>query len=170
MRIVCYDTEFIEDGTTIDLVSIGAVDNCGNEFYRVSTEFNPEKANMFVQENVFPQLPPPGDGRYKPRRWIACNWLDFMTLTDEPVELWAYYGAYDHVALAQLYGTMIRMPRIIPMYTHELMQLWEDAGQPTMPVHGSDHHDALADARWGMNLYEACREVISRDTCMTASP
>src|SRR3954452_23658432 len=39
VRRYFYDTEFIEDGTTIDLVSIGVVDETGREFYAVSTEF-----------------------------------------------------------------------------------------------------------------------------------
>ena len=39
-----YDCEFIEDGTTIDLVSIGVVGEDGREFYAVSTEFDPERA------------------------------------------------------------------------------------------------------------------------------
>ena len=37
-----YDCEFIEDGTTIELVSIGVVDEDGREFYAVSTEFDPD--------------------------------------------------------------------------------------------------------------------------------
>ena len=36
-----YDCEFIEDGSTIELVSIGFVDEDGREFYAVSTEFDP---------------------------------------------------------------------------------------------------------------------------------
>ena len=35
-----YDCEFIEDGRTVDLVSIGVVDEHGREFYAVSTEFD----------------------------------------------------------------------------------------------------------------------------------
>ena len=40
-----YDTEFIEDGTTIDLVSIGVVDETGREFYAVSTQFDPRQGD-----------------------------------------------------------------------------------------------------------------------------
>ena len=39
-----YDCEFIEDGTTIDLVSIGVVGEDGREFYAVSTEFDAGRA------------------------------------------------------------------------------------------------------------------------------
>ena len=37
-----YDCEFIEDGRTIELVSIGVVAQDGREFYAVSTEFDPD--------------------------------------------------------------------------------------------------------------------------------
>ena len=47
-----YDTEFIENGKTIELVSIGIVGEDGSEFYAVSTDFNPAHANAWVRENV----------------------------------------------------------------------------------------------------------------------
>ena len=47
-----YDCEFIEDGTTIELVSIGVVAEDGREFYAVSTEFDPGKAGPWVRANV----------------------------------------------------------------------------------------------------------------------
>ena len=58
-----YDCEFIEDGRTIDLVSIGVVDEEGREFYAVSTEFDPERAGQWVRQNVLPKLPPPARDR-----------------------------------------------------------------------------------------------------------
>ena len=48
----------------------------------------------------------------------------------EPIELWAWIAAYDHVVLAQLWGDMRALPRPIPRFTHELRQRWEDAGPP----------------------------------------
>ena len=36
-----YDTEFIDNGRHIDLISIGIVAADGREFYSVSTEFDP---------------------------------------------------------------------------------------------------------------------------------
>jgi len=38
-----YDTEFIEDGSTIDLISIGIVAEDGREYYAISTEFSAKK-------------------------------------------------------------------------------------------------------------------------------
>lgn len=39
-----YDTEFIEDGHTIDLISIGVVAEDGRSYYAISKAFNPKKA------------------------------------------------------------------------------------------------------------------------------
>ena len=61
VRRFFYDTEFIEDGTTIDLVSIGVVDETGREFYAVSTEFDERRAIPWVRRHVLDQLPPPAD-------------------------------------------------------------------------------------------------------------
>ena len=51
-----YDTEFIEDGQTIDLISIGIVCEDGRELYLQSVEFEPKKANQWVQEHVLSSL------------------------------------------------------------------------------------------------------------------
>src|SRR5205814_3251290 len=47
-----YDCEFIEDGRTVDLVSIGVVDEHGREFYAVSTEFDDTRAVPWVRRNA----------------------------------------------------------------------------------------------------------------------
>lgn len=52
------DCKFIEDGKTIDLISIGIVAEDGREYYAISNEFYPEKANEWVVENVLKNLPP----------------------------------------------------------------------------------------------------------------
>lgn len=51
-----YDTEFIEDGKTIDLVSIGIVAEDGRELYLQSVEFDYHKASKWVKENVLAHL------------------------------------------------------------------------------------------------------------------
>jgi hypothetical protein len=50
------DSEFVDDGKTIDLISIGLVAEDGRELYLQSCEFDPEKASPWVQENVFTTL------------------------------------------------------------------------------------------------------------------
>ncbi len=63
------------------------------------------------------------------------------------LELWAWYAAYDHVALAQLWGPMPALPREIPRFTKDLRQLWDDRGRPPLPDSVEQRHDALVDAR-----------------------
>ncbi|HEY2299327.1 MAG TPA: polyadenylate-specific 3'-exoribonuclease AS [Jatrophihabitans sp.] len=147
MRRYFYDCEFIEDGSTIDLVSIGMVDEAGREFYAVSTEFDPSRAIDWVRTNVLDKLPSPGDPAWRSRAQIRDGLLAFLTETGEAIELWAWMAAYDHIALVQLWGDMRALPRAIPRFTHELRQKWEDAGNPPLPVAPPNQHDALADAR-----------------------
>lgn len=142
-----YDCEFIEDGRTVDLVSIGVVGEDGREYYAVSTDFDAALAGPWVRANVLPKLPPPGDPAWRSRAAIRDSLLAFLISPGDRVELWAWFAAYDHVALAQLWGTMPTLPRALPRFTRELRQRWEDAGKPTLPPAPADAHDALADAR-----------------------
>jgi len=142
-----YDCEFIEDGRTIELVSIGMVDESGREFYAVSTEFDPTRAIPWVQRNVLAKLPAPADPAWRSLEQIRIDLLAYLTEPGEDIELWAWMAAYDHVALCQLWGDMRSLPRAIPRFTHELRQRWEDAGSPPLPPAPPDQHDALADAR-----------------------
>ncbi|TVT34380.1 polyadenylate-specific 3'-exoribonuclease AS, partial [Amycolatopsis rhizosphaerae] len=121
-----YDTEFIEDGVTIDLVSIGVVDERGREFYAVSTDFDPAKAGPWVRENVLDKLPSPADKAWRSRSQIRADLLEFFGKPSGGIELWAWYAAYDHVALAQLWGAMPDLPRQLPRFTRDLRQRWED--------------------------------------------
>ena len=144
-----YDTEFIDDGRTIELISIGVAAEDGREYYAVSTEFDPERAGQLgARATCCPSCR---------RRRRSCGGRagrsasdleDFFGVDgDEPIELWAWVGAYDHVVLCQLWGPMTDLPPAIPRFTRELRQLWEDRGCPRMPPRPRDAHDALVDAR-----------------------
>jgi len=150
-----FDCEFIEDGVTVDLVSIGVVDETGREFYAVSTEFDPAKAIPWVRRNVLDKLPSPGHPVWRSRAAIRTDLIAFLTEPGEEIELWAWYSAYDHVALCQLWGAMPDLPRPIPRFTHELRQRWEDAGRPVLPAAPRDQHNALADARHNLARWRA---------------
>ncbi len=116
-----YDTEFDEDGRTIELISFAMVAEDGREFYEVSNEFDPARCNAFVQTNVLPRLP--AKDLWISRQQLRSQLLEFIGDDRDP-ELWAYYAAYDHVALAQLWGPMIDLPKPLPMWTNDLMQEW----------------------------------------------
>lgn len=146
-----FDTEFAEDGRTIDLISIGVVAEDGREFYAISTEFDAEVCNDWVKDNVLPLLPPRMDGRWMSRAQIRTALLAFVGV-DKP-EWWAYYADYDWVALCQLFGTMMDLPDGWPMYCRDIKQLCDEQGNPRLPEQAGTEHDALADARWNVEAH-----------------
>lgn len=150
-----YDTEFIEDGRTVELVSIGIVDETGRAYYAVSTDFDPASAPPWVCEHVLPRLPAPGGPQWRGRERIRDEVAAFLTELPGDVELWAWMGAYDHVVLAQLFGAMPALPRRLPRFTRDLRQLWESMGCPPLPPAPPDAHDALADARHNLARWHA---------------
>jgi hypothetical protein len=88
------------------------------------------------------------DPAVKRRETIADEVAAFIQATPD-VELWADYGAYDHVALAQLWGPMIALPDGVPMFTHDIQQEARRLGIPEdqFPQQQGGLHNALADAR-----------------------
>lgn len=155
-----YDTEFIEDGASIELISIGIVAEDGHEYYAVSTEFDASKANQWVRTNVLNQLPNPSDPAWRNRDKIREEVFTFLTSASTPPELWAWVGAYDHVVLAQLWGDMAALPKQLPRFTRELKQYWEMAGQPKLPPTPSGNHDALVDARHNLAKFQTCQAAL----------
>jgi hypothetical protein len=153
----CYDCEFIEDGRVIDLVSVGVVDEHAREFYAVSTEFDADRALPWVRRNVLDKLPSPADKAWRSRAQIRADLYEFLLAPlgpDDSMELWAWYAAYDHVALAQLWGAMPALPREIPRFTKDLRQLWDDRGRPPLPD-APGRHNALVDARHNLARWHA---------------
>ncbi|MDH6282918.1 3'-5' exoribonuclease domain-containing protein [Prescottella agglutinans] len=162
-----YDTEFLEDGKTIELISIGIVCEDGREYYAVNRDMPMHRifADDWLMENVAPWLPgvcgPPERNEtggwnwglatcvpeVKPLEFIRDDVAAFLTAKPEPVELWADYAAYDHVTLAQLFGRMIDLPEWVPMYTNDLQQELRRLGNPELPEQADGVHNALEDAR-----------------------
>jgi hypothetical protein len=169
MTAIDYDTEFLEDGRTIALISIGMVADDGREYYAVSHDATRRRLRRRIRRhdwlmaNVVPSLPKAhGDWNlYQPRRWlfnysdpcvkprhvIAREVRGFIQATADP-ELWADFGAYDHVALAQLFGPMVSLPDGVPMWTNDLRQEAARLGVTDLPsLPGTSEHNALSDAR-----------------------
>lgn len=174
-----YDCEFLEDGKTIDLISIGVYCEDGREFYAVSNEFNTKKVakHDWLMENVmssighevvaFPEFY--GAPVYRDlivtdpaamsRAAIRQGLLRFTEGTWP--EFWAWYGAYDHVALCQLFGKMIDLPERYPMFTMDIKQFHKLAGSPKMPSQPEGKHNALADAKFNKVRYDYLRALTS---------
>ena len=163
-----YDCEFLEDGRTIDLISIGVVDDDGGEYYAVNLDAPWKRIykHKWLCEHVLPSLPRIyGDERNQVSRRrnpylldfqhpafrrqvvIANEVREFLLAGDGKPELWAWYAAFDHVALAWLWGPMIDLPRGIPTLTKDLKQRCDDLGNPTLPEQPEGEHNALEDAR-----------------------
>lgn len=192
-----YDCEFLEDGRTIEPISIGIVTEDGREYYAVFEEiiFNDAvkeriRSDRWLMENVIPHLPlrehrgyeftlSSGNGKWGnfhldhdsllvlPRRVIK-NWVrDFILGPGKPVELWAYYGAYDHVMLSQLFGRMIDWPTGMPMWTNDIVQLAEWAGidgeTRILPAQAGTEHNALEDARWVRDAWNHLNTIMKED-------
>lgn len=176
-----YDTEFLETGDSIDLISIGIVASDGREYYAVNEEINAGKLHSAIRrhrwlmDNVVPHLPLI-DGFYRsvpdkswdigvpvgrfeldpdhpavmPREQISEQARDFLLRPNEPMELWAYYGACDHLALMWLWGPVSARPEGVPMITMDVVQLARSLGvdDANLPQQTGQVHNALDDARW----------------------
>lgn len=140
-----FDTEFMEDGKTIELLSIGMVCEDGREFYAVDASAKHSHANEWVRENVLPHL---GTDRLMPRVFLAKSLVEFIAAGEAKPEFWAYYGDYDWVVLCQLYGRMIDLPDGWPMFAMDVKQFAVSLGNPRLPEQTSTEHNALDDARW----------------------
>lgn len=144
---IWFDTEFIEDGKTIDLISIGMVSEDGRMLYLENADCDRSRASDWVKENVFPKL----TGYVWPR-WMIANFVrDFAGTSPE---FWAYYADYDWVALCQLYGTMMDLPKGWPMFCLDLKQMAHVMGNPKLPEQAAGEHNALDDALWTKSAWE----------------
>lgn len=154
------DTEFIEDGKTIDLISIGIVAEDGRELYLQNAQCNFDKANEWVKENVIPKLDALLWRHELHRPWKIPGFmrLEILEFCDPEKygkpEFWGYYADYDWVVLCQLFGRMIDLPKGWPMYCRDIKQFCDELGNPKLPEEGKNEHHALADARWNKAAYE----------------
>ena len=164
------DFEFIEDGKTIDPISIGILCNDGRSLYLINKECNFLSASDWVIEHV---LTPMGiivnkDNHLMPLKlnpskvlpyWsskeeIKEEVIKFVTKNGEKPTFIGYYADYDWVTMAQLFGKMIDLPKGFPMYCKDLKQWIDDLGNPLIPESiDTGHHHALLDAVWVKNVY-----------------
>lgn len=143
-----FDTEFIEDGRTIDLISIGITAEDGRTYYAESEECNYSRASPWVQQNVLPKLI--GKHGRASRYSIGRSIIDFV---GKDPEFWAYFADYDWVVLCQLYGTMMDLPETWPKYCLDLKQMVHMLGNPSLQRPEGGDHNALADAIWVRDTY-----------------
>lgn len=175
------DTEFIEDGKTIDLISLGVVSEDGKEFYVQNLDCDFSRASEWVRRNVLMQLPEFDIGPWKPAPkldaylrngvWlrhdeIGTKFLNFIhsaspynyerTKHEKP-EFWGWYSDYDWVVVAQLFGPMVLLPKEFPQFCMDIKQMAVMQGNPNVkeavPL-PEGVHNALEDAKWNKKVYE----------------
>ena len=174
------DCEFIEDGRTIDLLSIALVCEDGREYYRQNADAKFNLAGDWVWRNVFPHLqhfnmrgdrscnriqPNLASGITAACHGKDCPWRSRYEIRDEikafidlekngKPEIWGYYSAYDWVAFCQLFGAMIDLPQGYPMFCLDIIQECKRLGNPELPKLDKGEHSALLDARWNKQAYD----------------
>lgn len=173
---VFYDLEFVERGNQLplQLISGAYVAEDGRELYVINEEcISNVMRDPWLSINVAPSLPisldqsGPGNfiTQWDPKNPEYDNVFSMDALVDQvkafllscckdsKLELWAYYGAYDHVVHSQLFGRMVDLPAEFPMWTHELMQEIERDPDMVLPAQPSPAHHALQDARWNRDVF-----------------
>ena len=166
---------------TIDLISIGIVDTTGREFYELH-EFDVRAAweNKWLHENVLKSIfddLTKGSDLFEflikdfiyiiSKKALTTNILKnkiIEFIADDPKpEFYGYYCDYDWVVFCWLFGRMIDLPTHFPKYCIDLKQMMDEAGldkewkRENCPG-PENEHNALADARWNLQLYEAIRK------------
>lgn len=182
---IFHDWEFIDDGRTIDVISVGMVAEDGRRLYLVNADDGIierafDHGDGWLRRNVLEHLPIKTiryagavlgwewdwDGGHPDRGAVVYDDVmriqveRFIGETPDP-ELWAWYGAYDHVAYAQLFGPMAKLPQGFPMWTNDIKQEARRLGDPSIPnlyLPGEVEHHALHDALVDMRRLAWLRE------------
>ena len=168
------DTEFMEDGKTVELLSLALVCENGREFYAEVEDADIRMANDWVKANVIPHMwGPPlrqwrhqalagqveafaaagGAGGLYKKAELGAKVLEFIRAGSGHPQFWGYYADYDWVAFCQLFGKMIDLPKGFPMYCLDLKQLAFHIGNPELPKQTTTEHHALLDARWNRDVH-----------------
>ena len=172
----------------IEAISIGAKRRRGGEpYYAIFDDFDMFSAwhdkgpnnDYWLRENVLKKLPlvkrdngelwvdgdgtPVLDDRHaavKSRQVIRTQLERYFRLGEDiKRRVWAWYADYDHVVLSQIWGTMSQLPEGMPMFTHDLKQVVDMAGNPAMPKQQGDAHNALDDAEHLEQMFNYCMDL-----------
>jgi hypothetical protein len=169
---VYHDWEFLEDGVTntVKPISVGMVTEDGDELYYefVDAPWNDILKHSWLPHNVLPALHKgwntaivTGEGNrvMASTLYIRTKVHDFLAKASikGPLSLWGWYSSYDHVCLGQLFGSMVDLPSIVPMWTNDIRQEAHRLGEVRIPDmrRGSEKpHNALDDARAEARMHQ----------------
>lgn len=154
------DAEFLEDGVTIEPISLAVVAEDSRELYlELQFDETRARAHPFVNEFVLPHL----RNSIRVSREEARDALLLFLPPDEclaavgsEIEFWAWYGSYDWVLICQLFGPMASLPPTFPKFIRDMRQVIDDEeARKLVRLPPEAQHDALADARWLREVFVA---------------
>lgn len=167
---IFFDTEFHEYKKkgidTIELISIGMVDENGNQLYLISNEFDIKAAwnNPWLRDNVCKTLHSSIVDLKTFKAYIAKEGINrkemqklILDFCGDKPEFWAYYASYDWVVFAWIFGRMIDLPEGYPMYPMDLQQVIHTFGIDKKALKEGippSNHNALDDAKWNYNAWK----------------
>ncbi len=154
-----YDTEFHWDNAGINLISIAVVSGDGREFYAHADQYDPAAAASvpFLAEHVLPCVAGiPQHSMQDLRTELEAFF------TPRPRQLWADFGAWDQVALMQIWGGMGEQPAWLPMQTRDVRLFASLLGRPLPQYPAGHHHGALADAQHVRTMVDLIRPDLHR--------
>lgn len=169
-----YDFEFLDDGNTIDQISLGIVREDNAMLYWINSEFDwssesswnraPEQMKWLV-ENVKPYVDDVSMFQQQDLVTLCCDKNHLVktlsTFIVSDPDLWGYYSSYDHVALAQLFGPMIKWP-YNTMHTNDIKQLMSMFNVKKNQLPKNDNcHNALSDALWCRDAFYEIEKLLN---------
>lgn len=153
-----YDTEFHWDAGGIRLISIAVVSDDGREFYAHADQYDAAAASSdpFLAKSVLPAV------FGMPRRSAQSLRTDLDEFFNpRPRQLWADFGAWDQVALMQIWGGMGAQPSWLPMQTRDVRLFAALLGRE-LPDYPPGQHDALVDAKHVQVMFNSIERDLER--------
>lgn len=165
IKRIVLDTEFTALQQDTQLISLALVTDSGENFYAVFNDFDKDRCNIFVKENVLPFLNDKDSntisGNTNEIVIALKNWLS--QFEQFQLQFWADVPHYDWVLFCELFGGSLNLPKNIHFMCLDIATL--------LMANGFDHqteriklinqaeikdkyqiHNALSDAEIGMTL------------------
>lgn len=148
---VYFDTEFTGLHQNTTLISIGMIDENGDEFYAVATDYDNGQVDEWILKNVIHHLDE--ERSIKARRDTIAEELRWWLNERRPTEVWGDTLAYDWVLFCQLFGHAFKIPKNVYYIPFDIATLMKIKGvdpdinrEQFAGIEGSKHN-ALHDAR-----------------------
>lgn len=159
--LISLDTEFIDTGTEIALISVGMVREDGAELYLENRRFFADHEHLiddWTAQNTLAKTflqTAPDDPRIVDKSEMGEQILRFCLEGGKEPSIWAHYASYDWVALCQVWGPMLSIPTGMPYHAMDFRVAQDLLGVKAPSQEPVNHHHALIDARWGKRAFAA---------------